>query len=78
MRAHPLGRDAAVIGEVIADEQRFVQMTTRSAAAASSTGLRASNCRGFADAVFKFAVRSVVRPDLIVDTVSREGRNRIG
>jgi hydrogenase expression/formation protein HypE len=29
MRAHPLGRDAAVIGEVIADEHAFVQMTTR-------------------------------------------------
>lgn len=29
MRAHPLGREAAVIGEVIADEHQFVQMTTR-------------------------------------------------
>jgi hydrogenase expression/formation protein HypE len=28
MRAHPLGRDAAIIGEALADEQRFVQMTT--------------------------------------------------
>ncbi|ACK51661.1 hydrogenase expression/formation protein HypE [Methylocella silvestris BL2] len=28
MRAHPLGRDAALIGEATADEQRFVQMTT--------------------------------------------------
>jgi hydrogenase expression/formation protein HypE len=28
MRAHPLGRDAALIGTAIADEQRFVQMTT--------------------------------------------------
>ncbi|HUN75920.1 MAG TPA: hydrogenase expression/formation protein HypE [Steroidobacteraceae bacterium] len=28
MRAHPLGRDAAMIGEVVADEHRFVQMTT--------------------------------------------------
>jgi len=28
MRAHPLGRDAAIIGEVVADEHRFVQMTT--------------------------------------------------
>jgi hydrogenase expression/formation protein HypE len=28
MRGHPLGRDAAVIGEVIADEHCFVQMTT--------------------------------------------------
>jgi hydrogenase expression/formation protein HypE len=28
MRAHPLGREAAIIGEAIADEQRFVQMTT--------------------------------------------------
>jgi hydrogenase expression/formation protein HypE len=28
MRAHPLGRDAAIIGEVIEDDQRFVQMTT--------------------------------------------------
>jgi hydrogenase expression/formation protein HypE len=28
MRAHPLGRDAAVIGEVIADDHRFVQLTT--------------------------------------------------
>ena len=29
MRAHPLGADAAVIGEVIADPHRFVQMATR-------------------------------------------------
>jgi hydrogenase expression/formation protein HypE len=28
MRAHPLGRDAAIIGAVTADDQRFVQMTT--------------------------------------------------
>jgi hydrogenase expression/formation protein HypE len=28
MRAHPLGADAAIIGEVVADEHRFVQMTT--------------------------------------------------
>ncbi len=28
MRAHPLGRDAARIGEVVADSDRFVQMTT--------------------------------------------------
>lgn len=28
MRAHPLGRDAAVIGEVVVDDHRFVQMTT--------------------------------------------------
>lgn len=28
MRAHPLGLDAAIIGEVIADPQHFVQMTT--------------------------------------------------
>ena len=28
MRAHPLGREAALIGEVVIDEQRFVQMTT--------------------------------------------------
>ena len=28
MRAHPLARDAALIGEVIADERRFVQLTT--------------------------------------------------
>ena len=28
MRAHPLGRDAAVIGRVHADPQHFVQMTT--------------------------------------------------
>ncbi len=28
MRAHPLGRDAARIGEVVADDQCFVQMTT--------------------------------------------------
>ena len=28
MRHHPLGRDAAIIGEVIADEHRFVQMNT--------------------------------------------------
>jgi len=29
MRAHPLGRDAALIGEAIADPHRFVQMDTR-------------------------------------------------
>lgn len=28
MRAHPLGREAAIIGEAAADEHRFVQMTT--------------------------------------------------
>jgi hydrogenase expression/formation protein HypE len=28
MRAHPLGRDSAIIGEAVADEHRFVQMTT--------------------------------------------------
>jgi len=28
MRAHPLGQEAALIGEVVADEHRFVQMTT--------------------------------------------------
>ncbi len=28
MRSHPLGRDAALIGHVVADENRFVQMTT--------------------------------------------------
>ena len=28
MRAHPLGRDAALIGTVLEDDQRFVQMTT--------------------------------------------------
>jgi hydrogenase expression/formation protein HypE len=28
MRGHPLGRDAALIGEVIADDHSFVQMTT--------------------------------------------------
>jgi hydrogenase expression/formation protein HypE len=28
LRAHPLGQEAAIIGRVVADEQRFVQMTT--------------------------------------------------
>lgn len=28
MRGHPLGREAAVIGEAVADQHRFVQMTT--------------------------------------------------
>ncbi len=28
MHGHPLGREAAVIGEVVADDHRFVQMTT--------------------------------------------------
>jgi hydrogenase expression/formation protein HypE len=28
MRAHPLGREASVIGQVTADDQCFVQMTT--------------------------------------------------
>lgn len=28
MRAHPLGRDAAVIGQAVADERRFVEMRT--------------------------------------------------
>ena len=29
MSAHPLGRDAAIIGEVIEDPHHFVQMDTR-------------------------------------------------
>jgi hydrogenase expression/formation protein HypE len=29
MQAHPLGRNAALIGEVVADAQHFVQMRTR-------------------------------------------------
>jgi hydrogenase expression/formation protein HypE len=29
MRAHPLGREAALIGEIVADERHFVQMRTR-------------------------------------------------
>ncbi len=29
MRAHPLGRDAAIIGEVVADLMLFVQMKTK-------------------------------------------------
>ncbi len=29
MRAHPLGREAAIIGGVVADDHRFVQMETR-------------------------------------------------
>ena len=28
MRGHPLGRDAAVIGEVTVDDHHFVQLTT--------------------------------------------------
>lgn len=28
MRAHPLGRDAAIIGRVVQDSDRFVQMET--------------------------------------------------
>ncbi|MDU6729294.1 MAG: AIR synthase-related protein, partial [Bradyrhizobium sp.] len=28
MKAHPLGRDAAQIGEAVADDHRFVQMAT--------------------------------------------------
>jgi hydrogenase expression/formation protein HypE len=28
MRAHPLGRDAAIIGRVVEDEERFVQLET--------------------------------------------------
>jgi hydrogenase expression/formation protein HypE len=28
MRAHPLGREAAIIGEAIEDDHRFVQMMT--------------------------------------------------
>ena len=28
MRAHPLGREAAIIGEVVADAQSFVEMET--------------------------------------------------
>ena len=28
MKRHPLGRDAAIIGETVADERRFVQMVT--------------------------------------------------
>ena len=29
MRAHPLGREAAIIGEVVEDQNAFVQMQTR-------------------------------------------------
>ena len=29
MRAHPLGRNAALIGEVVSDPHHFVQMRTR-------------------------------------------------
>jgi len=29
MRAHPLGRAAAIVGEVVADPHHFVQMRTR-------------------------------------------------
>ena len=29
MRAHPLGRDASIIGEVIADDRNFVQLKTK-------------------------------------------------
>jgi hydrogenase expression/formation protein HypE len=28
MKSHPLGRDAAIIGETVADDRRFVQMVT--------------------------------------------------
>ena len=28
MRSHPLGREAAIIGKVAADDHRFVKMTT--------------------------------------------------
>jgi hydrogenase expression/formation protein HypE len=28
MRSHPLGRDAALVGEVVEDPRRFVQMET--------------------------------------------------
>jgi hydrogenase expression/formation protein HypE len=28
MRAHPLGRDAAIVGEVVADPHQFVRMET--------------------------------------------------
>ncbi|MCC2102274.1 MAG: hydrogenase expression/formation protein HypE, partial [Hyphomicrobiales bacterium] len=28
MREHPLGAEAAIIGEIVADQNRFVQMTT--------------------------------------------------
>jgi len=28
MRDHPLGAEAAIIGEIVADQNRFVQMTT--------------------------------------------------
>jgi hydrogenase expression/formation protein HypE len=29
MKAHPLGKDAAIIGEVIEDDNNFVQMKTK-------------------------------------------------
>jgi hydrogenase expression/formation protein HypE len=29
MRAHPQGEDAAIVGQVVADPHRFVQMETR-------------------------------------------------
>jgi len=40
MRAHPLGAEAALIGEVVADTDRFVQMTTGFGGDASWTGWR--------------------------------------
>jgi len=46
MRAHPLGREAAQIGEITEDPHRFVQMQPRSAECAWWTGLPANNCRG--------------------------------
>jgi len=49
MRAHPLGKESAIIGEVVEDKHGFVQMTPGWAAGASSTGWRESSCREYAD-----------------------------
>ena len=49
LRSHPLGRDAAVIGEIAAQPAGIVVMRTRSAAPASSTCSSATRCPGSAD-----------------------------
>ena len=51
MRAHPLGAQAALIGEVVATRTNSSRCRPAWAAVASSIGWRGSSCRGFAEAL---------------------------
>ena len=57
MRAHPLGRDTAIIGEVVADAHAFVQMQTRFGGNRMVDWLPATRCHGFVEACARFGAR---------------------